>query len=1780
MPSSRHRRSSSKQSSSISSNTNNNNNNNNNTTTNNKSSWRRKKKEKRKKSIHSDSSQQLNSLQQQQQQQQSNPTTITNSSTTFEHEGGINNFQQQPSKHPRIPLLWTKTPPSNNNYSNNNNIHSSNNSPVMVVDDRKTKANASTELNSHQNLNQTNHHHHYTLVAQQDPQEDQDAQLMGVMGEFPTLSFCDLMLLGSNPLDVKNSTSSLSVTSPIIMNDNNFHHTFSSMSTTTTNLSSTPSSSSSSRKHFHSTSNSTGSINLPLTSSFGKENLTNSSPMSVMKTMSPLAPSVVSSNLVTKPLSLDISKLKPKSNPSPSSCVTPEVANDDNDDMTSSPNIRLTNSEKKASKYRERSFSFGSKKAASTSGSLSHRGFNISSSSGENLHKNSSSSSPNHSTNMSSRMQQGMSFSKWTELIQNNGAFARINNLSSNHSSPSNSPNMLHPQHGVVDNTTTDDSNMSGDVMSSHDSSDIFDQLEDILSYQHPTSPRYRTYSKSENHEHLTTNMENLSPKTTEIGNSQSLDLQFALIGSRGGTRKIEDWMKENMELRKSEIPSLRESRASTESRKGVPTTRLTSKSRSSFNSRSAIDLNATKIVKNIPSISDDMDSDKSSSFSEGNSPSFRPRRKKRSESHIVVNASVCLHFAIDNFKGLEESLKQERQKLEQKSSGENDLLVIDNKFPVQLHVLHRVKKSNDTYIWLPLVHTHDVDLLTLQYSSSFSSNNVTNHSSNGERNNFTTTTTPKKNDTTNVNDIIKFQTTATLPFHFEKITPLLFALVSTRTNNVLGSYEGCLAEICGAQRLLIRRKLIKQKKHFCDIVIQATFPHEHSNPHGCSSLLPFSQQGSTTQHPAPIQFNKILETQNFTRHNKAEPSRLFTELDEEFATMEQVDTNNSESASDLTSSQTNEDFERSTTKSLLTTTNDSKVSKKKKLPNNEVYLDFDEIQAKLEKKYKDCFLVVSQQFFTEKDQTGSFIPLYTSETNTKSTKTPSFEPFTIKPTLEFKIIRFRFELFYWETVSKQQFDELGDVATPRYSFKQSSSQSSVISTIGHYKTLIGAAEVLYQDFIKFFDSPVLPSSLPPPPPPLMTPSVPMTGVYLSNTLEDKKNETLLLGPFFHISNTGLNEVATRDHTNASKKNRKSLKNVTFDPTTVLTTTMTTMTSDTSPSTTTVNASTFHTSPMNNNSTGNNSYIHTSNGGNNSSLSSSSHKVSPLTVRLYVDKRIHVMKEETLAPQGMDPIEDENNPSVVHRRRKVLSVVSSQNGSLTFKKVKERVVQLEEQSDLDVTYTFLDYMKTGLRFKCYFALDFTKDNTEPRNDNLHNPPKGQKSIYEQCMESISKRIFQYDPNMTDFHLVGFGNDRHEPVFNLYSKGEEASDYQASGSFHFNDTSTGSQDVDSVSQNYIFSVLYPRYYPPLKIHQLSPIYRQYTSSTPTYKLSMQDCVKTSHYAFTETNVHKGTRDLTNANKHMTYEESKSDPLKRISSPEFVHLNVMRDVNSSSISGITNSSSPPSSLTTGRNFSQNDEKRRFSTGTSKGNLFDSGVFNMASKYAPNDYYPVISDVIDLSCNLKNEESITQTLLYLYRERQMAKKGYTVSNSGNMTSMSGCNSNSNSNSKMVNDDHSSSQLSLNHINPVLYNLLVILIPNDFIHVEETIYKYVEASHKAALSILVIGVGSGCSFKTHRSINFNNDVFSNNSSCSSGVGSSGGERKSIQYRIQSTLPTTSDLQYRGLKASRNCVTFVRLNDYETVNEAIEAALKDIPKQVCRYMKMKGKLILSPDNK
>ena len=114
------------------------------------------------------------------------------------------------------------------------------------------------------------------------------------------------------------------------------------------------------------------------------------------------------------------------------------------------------------------------------------------------------------------------------------------------------------------------------------------------------------------------------------------------------------------------------------------------------------------------------------------------------------------------------------------------------------------------------------------------------------------------------------------------------------------------------------------------------------------------------------------------------------------------------------------------------------------------------------------------------------------------------------------------------------------------------------------------------------------------------------------------------------------------------------------------------------------------------------------------------------------------------------------------------------------------------------------------------------------------------------------------------------------------------------------------------------------------------------------------------------------------------------------------------------------------------------------------------------------------------------------------------------------------------------------------------MILVSNDHIDVSETILKLVEASHKAPISVIILGLGSGSSFKTLRSINMDAKRVKDSK---------------IQYRLTDPLPQTN-LQFKGLRAARSVCTFVRVNDFPSLDAACEAAIKNLPQQVCRYFR------------
>lgn len=136
--------------------------------------------------------------------------------------------------------------------------------------------------------------------------------------------------------------------------------------------------------------------------------------------------------------------------------------------------------------------------------------------------------------------------------------------------------------------------------------------------------------------------------------------------------------------------------------------------------------------------------------------------------------------------------------------------------------------------------------------------------------------------------------------------------------------------------------------------------------------------------------------------------------------------------------------------------------------------------------------------------------------------------------------------------------------------------------------------------------------------------------------------------------------------------------------------------------------------------------------------------------------------------------------------------------------------------------------------------------------------------------------------------------------------------------------------------------------------------------------------------------------------------------------------------------------------------------------------------------------------------------------------------------------------------------------------YNILIIITPNDHINVRETIFKLVEASHKSPTSVLIFGIGNFSSFRTLQSINTDTTVTEIEGRLERGVPMRDfdSKEKKIPFKL-GQITATCDLIFKGLRASRDVATFVRLNDYCDVESCVENAMRSIPKQLCKYLKI-----------
>lgn len=344
-----------------------------------------------------------------------------------------------------------------------------------------------------------------------------------------------------------------------------------------------------------------------------------------------------------------------------------------------------------------------------------------------------------------------------------------------------------------------------------------------------------------------------------------------------------------------------------------------------------------------------------------------------------------------------------------------------------------------------------------------------------------------------------------------------------------------------------------------------------------------------------------------------------------------------------------------------------------------------------------------------------------------------------------------------------------------------------------------------------------------------------------------------------------------------------------------------------------------------------------------------------------------------------------------------------------------------------------------------------------------------KSIYQECIEEIGKRLDQYSPQRTEFYLIGFGHTKQMTSQNLM---ELVSNKDVAPNTVVRYSSSNQQ---AVSQNSIFD----KFTMPMPLDMCSKIYRQACEEIykkNRFSLNMQYVYRESRYLNVEFLAKSGSREISHlASVSIDSSESKEDLViqKLFGANDFQHL-----------------------------------------------------INDLTEYSIN--------IEQLNQNIKSgKEELSSTSPIKLDAKEISKNQHEATTSSSDTNLE--------NQRKPHTRH--------------YNILILIISNDHIDIQETIYNLVGASHKAPLSVIILGVGTRSAFKTLRSINWN-------------------VKKQLDSKIQTRFNmgvphVKSNLQFKGLWAARDVCTFVRLGDYESVEEACEVALSNIPQQVCRFYRM-----------
>ncbi len=520
-------------------------------------------------------------------------------------------------------------------------------------------------------------------------------------------------------------------------------------------------------------------------------------------------------------------------------------------------------------------------------------------------------------------------------------------------------------------------------------------------------------------------------------------------------------------------------------------------------------------------------------------------------------------------------------------------------------------------------------------------------------------------------------------------------------------------------------------------------------------------------------------------------------------------------------------------------------------------------------------------------------------------------------------------------------------------------------------------------------------------------------------------------------------------------------------------------------------------------------------------------------------------------------------------------------------KVRRENIKIEHIQSL--INSAIDYMKEGIRFKVIFGVDMTSDNKYPRNDpmlhydaQIYGTNGTFKSEYERAMVAIGDRIDQYYANKTDFHIIGFGHTDLTPSQNLINIMMKDS---VDPGIMSPDVSPFSQSTNQAWMDAVLS----RYEHPLMKSQLGAVYRhacRVIQAKHNFSMSMQHVTRSLRYRSAEMLEMTGTLEIpksitdTDASPVLNQHELVQD--KMFGPNDFHHI----------ISDVTE-------VCTQVKQSQQQQQSRLSLSLSESPLppSDSPSPNTAaatssSTGTPRRHNSIFSPLL----KRRHRKSEFNNAATSQQQKQQQQQQQYLEDKRLMSSSVGL----------------QFEKSGDALYPI-YNILVILLSNDHIDIQETIYSIVEASHKAPLSIIIIGLGSGSAFKALRSIRMeplprntmntpedatastsSSSSTASSSSLSSSSSSSGGSSSSSsstdhdktthkqqrqrqpqpKQRKWETVPQTNSLQFKGLRAARDVCIFARARDFDSIEAAVEYCIARIPQHLCRFFRTKQQQI------